>query len=77
MMTETAKLYIFILVKVMVAWEIKNLSADFLRNFPVDYDEILCVATIRWFVEAHAKFILHKFCSRDRTLLMRCYELYL
>ena len=32
-------------------------------------DEIQYVATTGWFIEAHAKFILHNYDSRKRTLL--------
>ena len=38
----------------------KNSGVHFLVNLRVDLDEIPSVATIFWFVEAHAKFILHK-----------------
>ena len=37
--------------------------------------ECTIVATICWFVEARAKFILHKYCSRERTLLTWFYEI--
>ena len=40
---------------VTVVWEMKNLSVHFLRNFPVDLDEIQYFATT--FFKTHAKFI--------------------
>ena len=38
----------------------KNFGVYFLANLSIDLDEIRYVATTRWFVEAHAKFIVHK-----------------
>ena len=39
---------------------LKNSCLYFLGNFGTDLDEIQAVATTTWFVEAHAKYILHK-----------------
>ena len=46
-------------IKVTAVLEITNFSVNFLRNFEVSLVEIQSVATAFWFIEAHAKFILH------------------
>ena len=76
MMIETSKLYILISVGMALSYiqghscmKIKTVSFHFLGNFSVDLDEIICVAPIGWFFEAHAKFILYKIYSRERTVL--------
>ena len=38
----------------------KNYCIHFYTNLSMDLDEIQCVATTYWFVEAPAKFIFHK-----------------
>ena len=53
-MIETTKLCILIP-------KIKNFGVHFLANFSVDLDEIRYVATTCQFVEAPAKFSLHKY----------------
>ena len=53
----------------------KKIGVHFPRNFAVNLDEIQYVATTCWFIEAHAKFILHKYYSRGITLPMRCNEI--
>ena len=66
-MVETTKLYILISVWMTLIfihgfslWETKNFGVHFLTNFMVGLDENQFVATTCCFVEAHAKFILHK-----------------
>ena len=54
----------------------QKLWCPFLKKFILDLDEIQYVATTCWFIEAHAKFILHKRFSRERTLLTRFYDIY-
>ena len=44
-------------------------GVHFLTNSCIDLDEMQYVATTCWFVQAHAKFILYKYYSRERTLL--------
>ena len=56
-------------LKVTDVWEIKNLGVCFLRNFTFNLDEIQYVATTCRFVKVQAKFIVHKYCSSERTLL--------
>ena len=45
----------------------QNFCVHFLRNFAANIDEIQWVANICWFVEAHAKFIVHNFYSSQAT----------
>ena len=66
-MIETTKLYIgyqfwwpYPSYKVIVVWKIKKFGVLFLSDLSIDLDEIQYVATACWFVEAGAKFILHK-----------------
>ena len=54
----------------------KDFIVHFLRNFTVDLHDIQYVTTTFWFVEAHAKFSLHKYYSRERTLLLWFYKTY-
>ena len=44
-------------------------GAHFITNVSISLDEIQCVATTYWFVEAHAKVILDKGYAREVTLL--------
>ena len=37
----------------------QKFSVHFLKTFAIYFDDIQCDATNCWFVEAHAKFILH------------------
>ena len=60
--------------KVTIVWEMNNFGVHFLSKVIIDSDEIQYVATTCWFVEAHAKFILHMYYSRERTLLTWFYE---
>ena len=46
--------------RTLFIWSGWNLMRCFSRNIAVDLDEIQYVATTCWFVEAHAKFILHQ-----------------
>ena len=81
-MIETTELNILLPVwmtltfMVTAVWEINNFGVQFLTNLDINLDEIQYVATACWFVEAHAKFILHKYYSRERTLLTWFYERY-
>ena len=82
MMVKITKLYILISVvwpwlsfKVTVSWEIQDLGVHFVANLGIDLDEIQYVATACWFVEAHAKFILNKYYSPERTLPTWFYEI--
>ena len=68
MMVETTKLYI--LISVWMTLTVirghccignQKLRCPFSRKLKIDLDEIQSVATTCWFVEAHAKFILHKY----------------
>ena len=57
-MIGITKLYIFFLhqfgsFKVTVAWEIDNFGIPFPADLEIDLDEMECVATTCWFVEAH------------------------
>ena len=53
--------------KVTVVWEIRNFGVRFIANLGTDLAEIQYVATPFGFIEAHAKFILHKSYRRERT----------
>ena len=55
--------------KVTVVRKIKNIGVNFLATLVIDLDKIQCAATTCCFVEAHAKFNLHMYYSRERTLL--------
>ena len=46
-------------------YEKSNIGVHFLTNISFDFDEIYYVAPTCWFVEAHAKFIVHKEYSRE------------
>ena len=66
LMIETAKLYISMSVWMTLTFirghcYIRNqeLRCPFSRKLKIDSDEIQSVATTCWFVEAHARFILH------------------
>ena len=48
----------------------KKLGVHFLASLGTDLDKNQFVATTCWFVETDAKFILLKYYSRERTLLM-------
>ena len=66
-MIGTAKLYILMsnwMTMIFIQGHI------FMRNQKLYLDGIQYVATNCWFVEAHAKVTFHKYCSRERTLLM-------
>ena len=39
-------------------------------------DKSQYVATTCWFVEAHAKFVLYKHCSRERTVDVILYNIH-
>ena len=65
--------------KVTVVWDIKNIYFHFLANLRIDLDEIQYVATTCSFVEAQVRFFFFFFFaqySRERTLLIRRYEIY-
>ena len=66
-MIETTKLYIFMSVWMTLIFiqghscmRNQKLWFNFLTNLGINLDEILYFATACWFVEAEAKFILHK-----------------
>ena len=40
----------------------KNFDVHFLTNVSINLNIIQYIATTFWFVEAHAKFFLHKYC---------------
>ena len=42
----------------------------------INLDEIQYIAITYLFFKAHAKFLLHKFCSRERTQLTWFYEMF-
>ena len=62
MMIKTSKVYILISVghlDLPSMSELENYHVHFLANLGISLDEIQGVATVCWFVEAHAKFTLH------------------
>ena len=72
MMIEITKLYIFLCLndlhlcsRSQLYEKSQTLVSHFLRNFTVDLDEIYIVATICWFVEAHAKCCLPNIQRRE------------
>ena len=80
MMIKTTKLYI--LVSVWMAFTFiqchsgvrnKKIGVHSYAELDIDVDEIQYVAITCWCVEAQAKFILHKYHSRERTLLTRLF----
>ena len=84
-MIRRTKLYILIIIWITLTFtegqncmrkKTCSASVHFLRNFEVDSDEIWYAATTCWFVEAHAKLIMHKYYLRERTLLTWFYKLY-
>ena len=67
LIVETTKLYISVSVWMTLTFiqghscmRNEKLWHPFSSKF-IDLDEIQCVGTTCWFVEAHAKFILHKY----------------
>ena len=56
---------------------IQKFCALFLTNFSIDLDEIQCVVTTCWFVEISAKCFSRDQYSRERTVLIRVFEIYL
>ena len=52
-----------------------NLHAHFCVNFSVDLDEIQQVATICSFIEAHARFVMHNWYLRERSLTAWFYKI--
>ena len=71
---ETTLLYILVWMTLACIEDHSSMRNDnfgvyFLSNFATEFDEIQYVAKTCWFVEAHAKYRLHKY-SKERTLLM-------
>ena len=60
--------------KVTVLWELNNFCIYFLVNFSICFDEIQYAAATGWFLEAHAKFILHNilFKAGNYLIFMTC-----
>ena len=83
LMIETTELYILISIWMILifveghSWKKrKPLVSIFPTILGNDLDEIQYVATTCWFVEAHAKVMLHKYYSRERILLASFYEIF-
>ena len=62
MMIKIAMLYILISfwMSLIFIQETKCFGIHFLANISIDLDGIQYIATTCWFVEAYARFILHK-----------------